>query len=180
VLNLRGISARVETALSAKPEEAYFRSMSGSIDAIDRKILRLLQRDATLTNAALAEQVGASAASCWRRVKALETAGVLGGAVRLVDPRAAGLDVHVLCELRLRDQAPETSAAFRRFIADQDEVMECFAVSGEWDYMLRIAVPDIEGYETFLMRTLLAHPTVATASSHFALSVVKYSTALPV
>jgi DNA-binding Lrp family transcriptional regulator len=154
--------------------------MPAQIDAIDRKILRLLQRDATLTNAALAEQVGASAASCWRRIRALEQAGVLGAAVRLVDPRAAGLDVNVLCELRLRDQLPETSAAFRRFIADQDEVLACFAVSGDRDYMLRIVAADIEGYETFLMRTLLAHPTVATASSHFALSVVKYSTALPV
>lgn len=154
--------------------------MSVAIDAIDRKILRMLQRDATLSNAALAEHVGASAASCWRRVKVLEAKGVLGAAVRLVDPRAAGLDVHVLCELRLRDQSPETSAAFRRFVADLDEVLECYAVSGEWDYMLRIAAADIEGYDTFLMRTLLAHPTVATASSHFALSVVKYSTALPV
>jgi Lrp/AsnC family transcriptional regulator len=149
------------------------------MDAIDRKILRLLQRDATLTNAALAEQVGASAASCWRRVKALETAGVLGGAVRLVDPRAAGIDIHVLCELRLRDQSPETIATFRRFIADQAEVLECYAVSGAWDYMLRIVAADIDGYETFLMKTLLAHPTVATASSHVALSVVKYATALP-
>lgn len=150
------------------------------MDAIDRRILHLLQRDSTLTNADLAEHAGASAASCWRRVKVLEAAGILGPSVRLVDARAVGLDVHVLCQVRLRNQLPETTAAFRRFVADQGVVTECFAMTGEWDYMLRVIAADVEQYETFLMRTLLAHPAVATASSHFALSVVKYTTELPV
>ena len=150
------------------------------MDAIDRKIIHMLQRDGTLTNAALAEHVGASQASCWRRVKALESAGILGATVRLVEPRSVGLNVHVLCHVRLKNHLPESSAAFHGFVERHPAVMECYSMSGEWDYLLRVVVADVEGYEAFLMRTLLAHQAVATASSHFALSVIKYSTELPV
>jgi Lrp/AsnC family transcriptional regulator len=150
------------------------------MDAIDRKIIHLLQRDGTLTNAAMAEHVGASPASCWRRVRALEAAGILGDTVRLVEPRSVGLNVHVLCHVRLTNHHPETSATFRRFVEGHGAVMECYTMSGEWDYLLRVVVADVESYEAFLMRTLLAHQAVATASSHFALSVVKYTTELPV
>lgn len=150
-----------------------------TLDAIDRRIVALLQADATLTNADLAERVGASAASCWRRVRALETSGLLGATVRLVDPAAVGRGVNVLCNVRIRSHSMDARQEFERFVDARPEVVECFSMSGEWDYLLRIVVADVADYNGFLMQTLLGHPSVAGASSHFALSMTKYTTALP-
>ena len=150
------------------------------LDAIDRRIVTALQRDGALTHADLAEEVGASAASCWRRIKALEAAGVLIGTVRLVDPDRVGRGVNVLCSVRMRSHAPADRAAFEDFARAAPEILECFSMSGEWDYLLRIVVADVVDYERFLMRSLLGHPAVLTASSHFALGLIKYSTAIPV
>ena len=153
---------------------------SSQLDEIDRKLLRALQADADQSQAALAEQVGASPASVWRRIRALEEAGVLKGAVRLVDAQKVGRGVSVICQLRMRSHAVEERARFEAFVQTHEEIAECFAMSGEWDYLLRVAVRDVADYERFLMRELLRHPTVATAASHFALSQVKQTTALPV
>lgn len=150
------------------------------MDDIDRKIIRCLQNDGTLSHAAIAERVGASQAACWRRVKALEAAGVLTRTVRLVDPLAVQLTVNVLCQVRLKNHLTESTRQFELFLAGQDEIMECFSMSGDWDYLLRVVTRDVASYERFLMHQLLPHPTVATASSHFALRGVKYTTALPV
>jgi DNA-binding Lrp family transcriptional regulator len=150
------------------------------LDTIDRRIVTLLQADATLTSADLAERVSASAASCWRRVKALEAAGVFARTVRLVDPAAIGRPVNVLCSVRMRSHAREARQAFEDFINSRPEIVECFSMSGEWDYLLRIVVADVSDYNRILMETLLSHPSVANASSHFALSMTKYTTALPV
>jgi len=150
------------------------------IDSIDRKLLQLLQQNATLSHSALAEQVGSSTASVWRRIKALENADVLGPMVRLVDPQAIGRGVNVLCQVRMRSHMTANRQQFEDFIASRSEVMECYSMSGEWDYLLRVVVADVAGYEHFLMRELLGHPSVATCSSHFALSQVKYTTAMPV
>jgi Lrp/AsnC family transcriptional regulator len=139
-----------------------------------------LQENADQSQAALAEQVGASAASVWRRVRALEEAGVLKGAVRLVDPAKVGRGVSVICQLRMRSHAAEERGRFEAFVRTHAEIAECFAMSGEWDYLLRVVVRDVADYERFLMGELLRHPTVATASSHFALSEVKRTTAVPV
>jgi Lrp/AsnC family transcriptional regulator len=150
------------------------------LDAMDRRIIDQLQRDALLSNADLAEKVGSSAASCWRRVKTLEAAGVLGPAIRLVDPRAIGCSVNVLCNVRVRSHAREARGAFEDFVRDRAEIIECYSMSGEWDYLLRIVASDVADYERFLMRILLEHPSVGGASSHFALSQTKYTTALPI
>ncbi|HEX7781251.1 MAG TPA: Lrp/AsnC family transcriptional regulator [Sphingobium sp.] len=150
------------------------------LDNIDRKILRLLQANGALSQVALAEQVGASSASCWRRIKAMENAGILKGTVRLVDAEAAGLPVNVLCHVRLTNHLPATSEVFETFLETRAEVVECYAVSGDWDYLLRVVAKDITSYEIFLRRHLLAHPGVSTASSNFALSQRKYTTALPI
>lgn len=150
------------------------------MDEVDRKILRALQDDAGLSHAALAERVGASPTSCWRRIKALEEAGVLRGVVRLVDPRRVGRGVNVMLQLRMKSHAPEMRQAFETFLRARPEIMECYSMSGEWDYLLRIVVADVADYERFLMRELLNHPNVAVSASHFALSQVKYTTAVPV
>ncbi|NIF30326.1 Lrp/AsnC family transcriptional regulator [Pantoea sp. Tr-811] len=150
------------------------------LDDLNRRILRALQRDASLTATELANVVASSPASCWRRVRSLEDGGVLQGAVRLVNRQALNQDIDVMCSLRLKSHSEADAKVFEQFVADQDNILECYTVSGEWDYLLRIVAADIRGYEHFLMRTLLRHPAVASANSQFALSRVKYTTAVPV
>lgn len=150
------------------------------LDEIDRKLLRALQTDASLSHAALADQVGASPASCWRRIKALENAGVLREAVRLVDADKVGRGVNVMCQLRMKSHAAGPRQEFEAFLRSRPEIMECHSMSGEWDYLMRVVVSDVAGYERFLMGVVLNHPNVATAASHFALNQVKYTTAMPV
>ncbi len=150
------------------------------IDALDRQLLRLLQSDASLSHAALADAVGASAASVWRRIRALEAAGVLRATVRLVDAQRVDRGVSVICQLRMRSHEQKAREDFERFVRLREEIMECHSMSGEWDYQMRVVVADVADYERFLMRELLRHPAVATAASHFALSQIKYTTAVPV
>jgi DNA-binding Lrp family transcriptional regulator len=150
------------------------------MDGIDRKIIRELQRDASLSHAALAEKVGASPASVWRRVRSLEQAGVLGRTVRLANAEALDRAVNVLCQVRMSRQTVEARGDFEQFIQSREEIVECYAMSGEWDYLLRIAVRDVADYDRFIMRGVLAHPSVANAASNFALRQVKYTTEIPV
>lgn len=149
------------------------------MDEIDRRLVRELQRDASLSHAALAERVGASAASVWRRVRNLETVGVLGKTVRLADAEALGRSVNVLCHVRMVRQTISARAEFEEFIQSREEIVECYSMSGEWDYLLRIAVKDVADYDRFVMRGVLAHPSVANAASNFALRQVKYTTEIP-
>lgn len=158
----------------------FVKDIDHDISVLDRKILRLLQRDASLSHAALAEQVGASPASVWRRIRALEQAGVLGASVRLVDPTRVGRGVNVMLQVRMRSHAPEQRLEFEAFVQSRAEILECHSMSGEWDYQMRIVAADVADYERFLMREMLNHPNVATSASQFALSQVKYTTALPV
>ena len=150
------------------------------IDATDRRIIRELQRDASLSHAALAERVGASPASVWRRVRSLEKAGAIGRPVRLANPVYFNRTVNVLCNVRLNRQNMSARAEFEEFIRSREEIVECYAMSGEWDYLLRITVRDVADYEQFVMRGVLAHASVANAASHFALQQVKYTTEIPV
>ena len=150
------------------------------LDDVDRRIVRALQRDASQSHATLAESVGASAASVWRRVRALERAGVLGAHVRLADPALLGRSVNVLCQVRMTRQTMDARAEFESFIQSREEIVECYAMSGEWDYLLRIAVRDVADYDRFIRRGVLAHPSVANAASNFALRQVKYTTEIPV
>lgn len=150
------------------------------LDELDRRILRALQRDASESHVALAESVGSSPASCWRRIRALEESGVLRQTVRLVDPDAVGCAVNIICHVRLKSHAETDGDSFEKFVASRSEIMDCYSMSGEWDYLLRIVAADVADYERFLMRVLLRHPAVATASSNFALRQVKHATELPV
>jgi DNA-binding Lrp family transcriptional regulator len=150
------------------------------MDAVDRRIVRALQRDASLSHAALAETVGASAASVWRRVRNLEKESVLGPSVRLVNADRVGRSVNVMCQVRMTRQTMDARDEFERFIAGREEIVECYAMSGEWDYLLRIAVRDVADYDRFIRQGVLAHPSVANAASNFALRQVKYTTEIPV
>lgn len=153
---------------------------SVKLDPLDRRILAQLQRDASLSNAELAERVGSTSPSCWRRIRQLEDAGVLKETVRLADPKLLGQSVNVLCQVRMRDYSAECIERFEDFVERSERIMECYSISGDWDYLMRIVASDVAGYEHFLMRVMLKHPSIASASSHFALSITKYQTALPV
>jgi len=156
--------------------------MKGTVilDDLDRRILRELQRDGSLSNPDLAHRVGSTAPSCWRRVRQMEEAGILLNAVRLADQEMLGQGVNVVCQIRMRSHATESVEAFESFVRSEERVMEVFSMSGDWDYLLRIVAASVADYEEFLMRILLKHPSVGGASSHFALRIVKYQTALPV
>nr|WP_298096118.1 Lrp/AsnC family transcriptional regulator [uncultured Shinella sp.] len=152
---------------------------SFTLDAVDKAILRALQEEGDISQTRLAERVGASAASCWRRITKLEQAGVLGKTVRLVDPDAIGKGLNVFCQVRMKSHDPAARRDFELFINSHREVLECYSMSGEWDYLIRAVVGDVREYETLLMRGILTHDAVLTSSSHFALKAVKYTTALP-
>lgn len=141
---------------------------------------RILQDRGDISHAALAEAVGASPASCWRRIKALETAGVLVKTVSLVNPDLVGRGLNVFCQVRMKSHDPVARRNFERFVESHEEVLECYSMSGDWDYLLRVLVADVADYERLLMRGILTHEAVANSSSHFALKSVKYSTAVPV
>lgn len=150
------------------------------LDDIDRRILRQLQLDSSLSHAALAERVGASQASCWRRVRAMEDARILGPTVRLVDADRIGRGVNVMVQVRMKSHAEARRLDFESYVRSRPEILECHSMSGEWDYLMRVVAQDVADYERFLMRELLNHSNVATTASHFSLSQVKYTTALPV
>jgi Lrp/AsnC family transcriptional regulator len=150
------------------------------LDDLDRRLLRALQSDASLSHMALGETIGASSASCWRRVRALEAAGVLLGAVRLVDPMSVGCGVSVMVQVRMKSHAHDMRQSFEDFVRNRPEIVDCHSMSGEWDYLMRIVAADVAGYERFLMRELLHHPNVAASASNFSLNHVKSTTVLPV
>ncbi|MDE0537780.1 MAG: Lrp/AsnC family transcriptional regulator [Rhodospirillales bacterium] len=149
------------------------------LDAIDARILTELQSDGGLTNAELAERVGLSPSPCLRRVKLLTDAGVIKKRVALVDGNAIDLKVSVFIHVTLEKQIEENLSEFEAAIEARPEVVECYLMTGESDYLLRVVVPDLEAYERFLMEHLTRIPGVSNIKSSFALNQVKYSTALP-
>lgn len=150
-----------------------------SLDAIDRRILEILQTEGRLPNAALAEKVGLSPSPCWRRVRALEDAKVIRGYVTVVDPQAIGLSVNVFAMVTLEKQIEIALDHFENEIGKRPEVMECYLMTGEFDYLLRIVVPDLTAYERFLMDHLTRIKGISSIKSSFALNQVRYKTALP-
>lgn len=151
-----------------------------TLDALDRRILRVLQARGDISHADLAQEVAASPASCWRRVRAMEAAGILRETVRLVDPLLVGRGLNVFCQVRMKSHEPGARERFEAFIQSHDQVMECHSMSGEWDYLVRVVVETVQEYEKLLMGELLGQDTVATSASHFSLKRVKYTTALPI
>ncbi|CAO3455688.1 Transcriptional regulator, AsnC family [Azospirillum argentinense] len=149
------------------------------LDRIDRKILALLQQDGRMPNNELAERVGLSPSPCLRRVKALEDAGVIARHVALVDPAAVDLPVNVFVSVSLERQVEERIDAFETAVMALPEVMECYLMTGDADYLLRVVVPDLASYERFLKEHLTRISGVANIRSSFALKQVRYRTALP-
>ncbi len=149
------------------------------MDAIDRKILGLLQANATLPVAEIAERVGLTTTPCWRRIQNLEKAGVIRARVALLDPDALNVGVTVFVGLKTSQHNYEWLERFAKAVAEIDEVVEFYRMSGEVDYLLRIVVPDIASYDAIYKRLIQA-ADLADVSSSFAMERIKYTTALPV
>jgi DNA-binding Lrp family transcriptional regulator len=145
----------------------------------DRKILAILQEDARRPNVDLAQAVGLSPSPCLRRVKHLEEAGVIRAHVSLLDPAAVGLPVSVFVQVTLERQVETALDRFETVMRERPEVMECYLMTGDSDYLLRIVVPDLAAYQRFVMDHLTKVAGVASIKSSFALRQVKYRTALP-
>ncbi len=149
------------------------------LDKVDLRILDELQADGGLSNVDLARRVHLSPSPCLARVKALEAAGVIRRYVALVDSAAVGLGLNVFISISLKTQSKEALAAFEQRIAEHDEVMECYLMTGDSDYLIRVAVPDIGALEKFILEQLTPIPGVEKIRSSFALKQVRYKTALP-
>jgi DNA-binding Lrp family transcriptional regulator len=149
------------------------------LDSIDLRILRELQHDGSLTNVELARRVHLSPSPCLARVKALEAGGVIRQYVALADPKAIGLGLSVFISISLKEQSRGSLAEFERRIAEHDEVMECYLMTGDSDYLIRIAVADIAALERFILEQLTPIPGIEKIRSSFALKQVRYKTALP-
>ena len=149
-------------------------------DSIDMKILSRLQEDARISNVELAEAVGLSPSPCLRRVRELESRKVISRYVALLDPEAVGLPVSVFVQVTLEKQVEDAINIFEAAIRKQPEVMECYLMTGEADYLLRVVSADVAAYQRFLIDHLTRIRVVANIKSSFALTQVKYLTALPI
>lgn len=150
-----------------------------ALDAIDRRILRVLQENARIANVELAQAVGLSPSPCLRRVRDLEERGIVRRYVGLLDPGAVGLPVSVFVQVTLERQVERALETFEQAVQARPEVMECYLMTGDADYLLRVVVPDLDAFQRFLMDHLTRVPGVASINSSFALKQVKYLTALP-
>jgi DNA-binding Lrp family transcriptional regulator len=153
--------------------------LTTELDATDWQILALLQEDARISNVDLAKAVGLSPSPCLARVRALEEAGFIRRYVSLLDPQRVGLMVSVFIQVALEKQVESALEVFERAIRDRPEVMECYLMTGESDYLLRVVVPDLQALERFILNFLSRVPGVGNIRSSFALKQVKYQTALP-
>lgn len=150
------------------------------LDDTDLRLLRLLQKDTTLSNQALADKTGLSTSPAWRRVRRLIEDGVIERQVALINPRRAGLHAMAYVQVSLLDHTEGTIARFDQFVQTEDQIIECATITGTSDYQLKIVAPDPEGLEHFIMRRLLALGIVRDTVTHFVLRQTKYTTAMPI
>lgn len=146
------------------------------MDAIDRRILGVLQADGRLPVAELAKRVGLSVSPCWRRLRQLEEAGVVRGYTALVAPEAVGVGLNVFVYVALKLHSAD---AFEAEMARREQVLECYAMSGDEDYLLHVMVADVEALERFVRTDLIHMPGVERVRTSLALKTVKHTTALP-
>lgn len=149
------------------------------MDSTDTRILDTLQRDGRISNQALAEQVGISTAACWRRVRALEDAGVIAGYAALLDRKRINLELCAFVHITLSRHVRESTLSFEAAILQRPEVLECFATTGDADFILRVVTENIESLHTFLEESLFALPQISQVRSNIALRELKFETALP-
>ncbi len=149
------------------------------LDKIDIQILQCLQADSSLSNVELAEKVHLSPSPCARRVKILRDSGFFRGSVTLLDPDKLGLSVNVFIQVSLSHQIKKNLQQFEQVVASWPEVMECYLMTGDFDYLIRVAVPDLHTYQEFLDTRLTLVKGVDNIRSSFSLKQVRYKTELP-
>ncbi len=149
------------------------------LDSIDIRILNELQNDSSHSNVELAKRVHLSPSPCLMRVKALKDKGVIRNYVALADPKILGLGLNVFISISLKEQSKEALAEFEQRISEHDEVMECYLMTGDSDYLIRVAVADMGALEKFILEQLTPIPGIEKIRSSFALKQVRYKTALP-
>jgi len=149
------------------------------MDAIDRKILAVLQEDAALSVAEIGSRVGLSSTPCWKRIQRLESEGVIQKRVALVDQDKVGLGVSVFVSIETGDHSQGWLGNFADIVGAMPEVMEFYRMAGDVDYMLRVVVPDIAGYDAFYKKLIAAVP-LKNVTSRFAMEKIKSTTALPI
>lgn len=150
------------------------------LDRASRQILEALQADARLSTQALAEKVGLSATPVWRRVKEMEERGLIRGHVALLDREKLGLSICVLANVSLVRHSEGAVEQFERLVATQREIIECHAITGEADYVIKVVAADMKAYDAFLQQHIFKLPGVSSVRSNVVLREVKYETALPV
>ena len=148
------------------------------MDEIDRLLLEILQQDATLSLAQMAERVGLSPTPCWKRIQKLEARGVIMRRVAIIDPVRVGVGLSVLVSVEAGEHSPEWLQRFSAGVGAMPEVMEVYRTAGEVDYVLRVAVADMAEYDTFYKR-LIAIAPMKNVTSRFAMERIKHSTAYP-
>ena len=146
----------------------------------DVEILKILQKDATIATASIADKINLSQSPCWRRINRLEEAGLIRKRVALLDRAALGMDVVVFATINLTSTGRQNLLIFEQDIVRHPEVMECYTMTGIWDYMLKIVTRDIRHYEEFVRNTLTVSPAIRELHSHVAVTEVKNSTELPI
>lgn len=152
---------------------------NSALDSTDKKILQMVQSNGRITNQELSEKIGLSPSPCLRRLKHLENNGTISSYVALVDPQAVGLAVTAFVRVRLDQQDDRHLATFELAVADFPEVMECYLMTGDADYQLRVLVESLNAFEDFLRQRLTKIEGVAQVTTSFALRPVVYKTALP-
>ncbi len=149
------------------------------MDAIDRKILAVVQQDASLSVAEIGQRVGLSSTPCWKRMQRLEADGVITRRVALIDPEKVGLGITVFASIETGDHSQDWLSRFAETVSAMPEVMEFYRMAGDVDYMLRVVVPDMPGYDTFYKK-LIATVPLKNVTSRFAMERIKSTTALPI
>ncbi|MDJ0612424.1 MAG: Lrp/AsnC family transcriptional regulator [Rhizobiaceae bacterium] len=152
---------------------------SVKLDDLDLKILRLLQQDSDIAISDLGEHVGLSHTPCWRRIKKMQEAGIILGNRSLLDAEKVRLDVSIFVFVKLDTHSADVLDAFENATATVPEILQCYTMSGEFDYLLRVVVSSVREYEKTVKGKLLKLPHVGTMNSHFALNEVKNTTELP-
>ncbi len=158
---------------------ASSRTGPSRLDAIDRKILVLLQDDASLSVAEIGHRVGLSSTPCWKRIQKLEAEGVIAKRVALVDPEKVGLGITVFVSIETPDHSEEWLDRFAKTVGAMPEVMEFYRMAGDVDYMLRVVASDMHAYDQFYKRLIAAVP-LKNVTSRFAMEKIKSTTALPI
>jgi Lrp/AsnC family transcriptional regulator len=153
--------------------------MQADLDRGDARILELIQEHGDLSAAEIAERLGMTASTCWRRVSRLQELGIIRKRVALLDREKVGLNVLVFSHVKLIAQGRDALLRFEQAVLQHPEILECYTLMGETDFLLRIVCPDIKAYEAFFLDHLSRFPGVQAVHSSIALSVIKETTALP-